>query len=109
MAKENQNQNPQFQIELTPEVAQGIYANLAVIGHSQSEFVIDFVSMLPGLPKAKVNSRIIMVPEHAKRLAAALADNIRKYEQNFGTIEMQQPAAEGPRTIAPFDIDKGEA
>jgi uncharacterized membrane-anchored protein len=50
-----------------------------------------------------------MVPEHAKRLAAALADNIRKYEQNFGTIEMQQPAAEGPRTIAPFDIDKGEA
>ncbi|NPA68361.1 MAG: DUF3467 domain-containing protein [Chlorobi bacterium] len=74
-------------IELSEEVAQGIYANLAVISHSGSEFIIDFVRMLPGVPKAPVKSRIILSPDNAKRLLKALSDNLRKYEQVFGEIK----------------------
>jgi hypothetical protein len=86
---EQQQQN-NIQIELTDEVAQGVYSNLAVIAHSTSEFVVDFVSLLPGLPKAKVKSRIVMTPEHAKRLMHALIDNIKKYEAQHGEIKLQQ-------------------
>ena len=75
---ENQNPDNQLQIELKEEVAQGTYANLAIITHSSSEFVLDFVRVLPGLPKAGVQSRIILVPEHAKRLQRALEENIAK-------------------------------
>jgi hypothetical protein len=75
---ENKDQN-QISIELNEEVAQGVYSNLAVITHSASEFVIDFVRIMPGIPKAQVKSRIILTPEHAKRLLAALQDNITKY------------------------------
>jgi len=78
----------QINIELTEEVGQGIYANLAVITHSSSEFVIDFVRIMPGLPKAKVQSRIILTPEHAKRLLGALQDNIAKFESVNGPIKM---------------------
>ncbi|MDR2286987.1 MAG: DUF3467 domain-containing protein [Prevotellaceae bacterium] len=74
-------------IELTEEVAQGIYSNLAIIAHSSSEFVVDFVRIMPGIPKAKVQSRIILTPEHAKRLLVALQDNILKYEAGHGTIK----------------------
>ncbi|NLL28595.1 MAG: DUF3467 domain-containing protein [Bacteroidales bacterium] len=74
-------------IELNADVADGNYSNLAVISHSNSEFVIDFVSIMPGMPKAKVKSRIIMTPNHAKRLLRALQDNISKYEKNFGEIK----------------------
>ena len=81
----NQNQN-QFNIELSEEVAQGVYSNLAVITHSPAEFVIDFIRIMPGVPKSKVKSRIILTPEHAKRLVAALSDNISKYEAVHGTI-----------------------
>ena len=81
----NQNQNP-FNIELSEEVAQGVYSNLAVITHSPAEFVIDFIRIMPGVPKSKVKSRIILTPEHAKRLVAALSDNISKYEAVHGTI-----------------------
>jgi hypothetical protein len=81
----NQNQN-QFNIELSEEVAQGVYSNLAVITHSPAEFVIDFIRIMPGVPKSKVKSRIILTPEHAKRLVAALNDNISKYEAVHGTI-----------------------
>jgi hypothetical protein len=104
MEKENPNE---FQIELSPEIAQGVYANLAVITHSSSEFVVDFVRMMPGVPKAAVKSRVILAPEHAKRLLMALQDNVRKYEDSFGTIRVpQQP----PRTVAPFNVgNKGEA
>lgn len=104
------NNNQQLQIELKPEVAEGIYANLAIITHSSSEFVTDFIQMLPGLQKAQVKSRIIMAPEHAKRLLLALQDNVQKYEQQFGPINLAQvqKPAEG-RTIAPFNINKGEA
>ena len=82
--KDKQNQ---INIELSDEVAQGVYSNLAVITHSPSEFVVDFVRIVPGAPKAKVKSRIILTPEHAKRLLNALQGNIAKYEQMHGPIK----------------------
>ena len=88
---ENQEtNNGQLQIELKEEVAQGVYSNLAVIAHSSSEFVLDFVRVLPGMPKASVQSRIILAPEHAKRLLSALQDNIEKYEAVMGPIRMPE-------------------
>lgn len=78
----------QFQIELKEDIAEGVYANLAVIAHSSSEFVLDFVRMMPGVSKAQVKSRIVMTPEHAKRLMFALQDNLRRYEAQFGEIRM---------------------
>ena len=80
--------NKQLQLELKPDVAKGHYSNLAIISHSHSEFVIDFATMLPGLPKPEIGSRILMTPEHAKRLLNALTDNIGKYENQFGKIEL---------------------
>jgi len=91
------NNNPQMKdgklnIELTEEVAEGIYSNLAIISHSSSEFVLDFIKVMPGLPKAKVKSRIMMTPQHAKRLVRALQENINKFEQlNGGIKESEQP------------------
>jgi hypothetical protein len=82
-----QENNNQLSIELSEEIAQGTYSNLAVISHSSSEFVIDFVRIVPGTPKAKVKSRVILTPEHAKRLLFALQDNISKYESTFGNIK----------------------
>lgn len=82
---ENKNQG-QFNIELSEETAEGIYSNLAVITHSPAEFVIDFIRIMPGVPKSKVKSRIILTPEHAKRFVAALSDNISKYEAVHGPI-----------------------
>jgi len=84
---EDQKNNNQLQIELTEEVAQGIYSNLAIITHSSSEFVVDFVRVMPGIPKANVKSRVILTPEHAKRLLLALQENIQKYESVNGTIK----------------------
>ncbi|MBR6369715.1 MAG: DUF3467 domain-containing protein [Bacteroidaceae bacterium] len=84
-----QNGQKQLQIELKEEVSQGIYSNLAMITHSSSEFVLDFISILPGMAKAQVRSRVIMSPEHAKRLLAALQDNVSKYENSFGKIELK--------------------
>lgn len=76
------NQKPnEIQIELTDEIAQGTYANLAVIAHSSSEFILDFIRIVPGLPKAKVQSRVILTADNAKRLLYALQDNIQKYEE----------------------------
>jgi hypothetical protein len=86
MAEKSKNPN-QINIELNEEVAQGIYSNLAVITHSSSEFVVDFVRIMPGIKKAQVKSRIILTPEHAKRLLGALTDNIKKYEAVHGTIK----------------------
>jgi predicted transcriptional regulator len=74
-------------IELDQEVAEGIYSNLAVINHSVSEFIVDFVSLMPGSPKAKVKSRIILSPQHAKRLKTALEDNINRFEKSNGKIK----------------------
>ena len=108
---DNEQKNQQLQIEIKPEVAQGVYANLAAITHSSSEFILDFISMLPGMPKGEVRSRVVMVPEHAKRLLAALNDNIRKYESQFGEIKLNYGGQPRPgSTIAPFNIkNAGEA
>lgn len=76
----------QINIELNEELAEGVYSNLAIITHSQAEFVADFVQMMPGMPKAKVRSRVIMSPQNAKRLMRALAENVQKYEQVNGVI-----------------------
>lgn len=102
MADNANNQDQQLKIELKPEVAAGEYSNLVMINHSSSEFVLDFVHMLPVAPP-QVFSRVIMAPEHAKRLLFALQENIARYEQEFGEIKLPQPKApEGGRTIAPF-------
>ncbi len=81
------NNNPQLNIEISEEMAEGTYANLAIITHSHAEFVIDFVNVMPGTPKSKVKSRIILTPQHAKRLMHALAENIQKFESVNGTIK----------------------
>ncbi|MBO5874807.1 MAG: DUF3467 domain-containing protein [Rikenellaceae bacterium] len=91
-------------IELTKEVGEGNYANLTVITHSTSEFILDFVRVMPGVEKAPVKSRIILTPEHAKRLLMSLNENISKYEQIFGEIKIPVPQ------INPFNVKtKGEA
>lgn len=87
LRKKQETPENQINIELSEEIAEGVYANLAMIAHSNSEFVIDFIRLMPGVPKAKVKSRIIITPEHAKRLLVALKDNIRKYEESFGPIK----------------------
>ncbi len=92
MEEINNEQQPHLDIELSEEVAEGIYSNLAIITHSQSEFVVDFIKIMPGVPKARVKSRILLTPQHAKRLARALADNISKYEQIHGKIKDTETA-----------------
>lgn len=103
---ENKQQQGQFQIELPQDKAQGEYANFAIITHSSSDFVLDFARVLPGVLKAQVRSRVILAPEHAKRLLMALQENIVRYEREFGQIKIPNQA---PRTIAPFNVGKGEA
>ncbi|MCQ2346987.1 MAG: DUF3467 domain-containing protein [Paludibacteraceae bacterium] len=94
-------------INLTPEMAEGTYANLAIIAHSSSEFVVDFVRMMPGLKQANVKSRIILTPEHAKKLLFALQDNVAKYEKQFGTIQITGTPA--PGSTIPMSFGGGEA
>ena len=98
--------NNQINIELSEEIAEGVYANLAMIAHSSSEFVIDFIRLMPGVPKAKVKSRLVVTPEHAKRLLTALQDNIQKYEATFGEIKQIE---EMPRFPMNFGGTMGEA
>lgn len=86
MAEEIKKKGNQLSIDLPEEVAEGIYSNLAIISHSQTEFVVDFVRLVPNVPKAKVKSRIILTPTHAKRLLTALSDNVRKFEAQHGPI-----------------------
>ncbi len=83
------NQENQINIELGEKEAEGIYSNLVLIAHSPAEFVLDFTRVLPGKPKAKVYSRIIMAPQHAKGLLMALEENVKKYEAQFGEIKIQ--------------------
>ena len=106
MKENNENRQGQFQIELPADVAQGDYANFAIITRSSSDFVLDFARVLPGVPKAQVKSRVILAPEHAKRLLMALQENIVRYEREFGSIKLPN---QEPRTIAPFNVNKGEA
>src|SRR5271169_3719362 len=88
--EENANQQ-QINIELPEEMAEGIYSNLAIISHSPQEFVIDYIRVMPGVPKAKVKARVVVTPEHAKRLMKALIDNVKRYEAQFGTINDKEP------------------
>ena len=99
MQPQDPNQQPDpnaLNIELSEAMAEGEYANLAMIAHSNSEFVLDFIRMMPGLPKAKVKARVVVTPEHAKRLLAALAENIERYEQAHGAIKAQHDAPSYP-------------
>jgi hypothetical protein len=104
--KGNKKQQNQINIELPDDVAEGVYANLAMVAHSNSEFVIDFIRLMPGVPKAKVKSRVVVTPEHAKRLLNALKDNINKYESNFGPIKQSE---ESPKFPMNFGSNVGEA
>lgn len=83
--------NPGIDVELTDEVAQGTYSNLAVISHSTSEFVLDFLRLMPGMPKAQVKSRIILTPEHTKRLMLMLQENMARYESLVGKVDVEAP------------------
>ncbi|MBE6302853.1 MAG: DUF3467 domain-containing protein [Bacteroidales bacterium] len=87
---DDKKKNPSLEIELKESVAEGVYSNMSLIAHSSSEFVLDFISLLPGVNKAQVRSRVIMAPEHAKRLMLILRDNINRYETNFGEIEIKK-------------------
>ena len=101
------NEKKQLSLELKPEVAKGSYSNLAIISHSPSEFIIDFATMLPGLQKPEISSRIVMNPEHAKRLLNALADNVNKYESQFGTIELRSQQPKGTINLSDFMSGNG--
>lgn len=99
----------ELQIAVRPEVADGTYSNLAIIGHTPSEFIIDFVRVMPGVEKANVQSRVIMTPEHAKRLLNALRENIGGYEQKFGEIKILGNNAPNNPQLPPLTFDGGLA
>jgi len=104
--KKNQGNPNQLNIELSAETARGSYSNLAVISHSDAEFIFDFIQVIPGTTKAEVRSRIIMTPQHAKRLLYALQENLEKYETAHGEINVQKrdvqlpPSFGGPQGFA---------
>lgn len=107
MSKDNGGKKPKLNIELPEEVASGVYSNLAVVTHSQTEFILDFIQVMPGTPKAKVRSRVVLSPQHAKRVMKMLVDNISKFEAQHGTIEMTgQPEPSFPMN---FGGPTGEA
>lgn len=92
MSDQKPTKDGQINIELDDKTAEGTYANLAIINHSVSEFIVDFISVMPGQPKAKVKSRIILTPQHAKRLVKALAENVKRFEKSHGEIkDYEQP------------------
>lgn len=90
--QQDQPQEQQLNIELTEEMSDGVYANLVIITHSFAEFVLDFVNVMPNVPKAKVKSRIVMTPAHAKRLMRAMVENVKRFEAQHGTIKEQEQA-----------------
>jgi len=101
MAEEKKQPKNGINIELPEDIAEGIYSNLAIISHSQSEFVVDFVRMVPNVPKAKVKSRVILTPQHAKRLLKALNDNVVKFEKQYGPIKDNQQPPNMPMNFTP--------
>lgn len=109
----NNNKEQQFQLDLTQELAKGVYSNFAIISHSHAEFIVDFATTLPGNPKPQVVSRVVLAPEHAKRVAMALQENVMRYEQEHGRIDLGTPKPQGPatppRTANPFGSSHGEA
>ncbi len=98
---EQQPQENQINIELSEEIAEGVYSNLAIISHSNSEFIIDFIRLVPNVAKAKVKSRIVLTPQHAKRLIRALSDNVSKYESQFGAIHEEDTPPPFPMGFGP--------
>jgi len=97
---QTENSDPNaLNIELSEAIAEGEYANLALIAHSTSEFVVDFIRMMPGASKAKVKARVILTPEHAKRLLSALEENIQRFEQSYGPIKVHQEATTYPMSF----------
>ncbi|SDG71382.1 DUF3467 domain-containing protein [Psychroflexus sediminis] len=90
MSDQDDKKQQKLNIQIDDDVAQGVYSNLAIINHSQTEFVLDFVNIMPGSPKNKVRSRIILTPQHAKRLLRALNDNINRFEKSQGSIKEQE-------------------
>jgi hypothetical protein len=96
----------QINVELGEKEAEGIYSNLAIITHSPAEFILDFTRVLPGVPKARVQARIIMTAQHAKLLMRAMEDNIRKFEQKFGEIKIQGDQSQGGFGFQPFVKDE---
>lgn len=103
MSEKSKNQ---LNIELPEEIAEGVYANLAIISHSPSEFILDFIRVVPNVPKAKVKSRIVLAPQHAKRLLKALAENVNRYEAQFGKIKDHNVQPSFPMN---FNTPKAEA
>lgn len=84
--EESKTQEVKLEIQLDEDVAQGVYVNLAAVNHNESEFIVDFIFVQPQAPRAKVRSRVILSPQHAKRFAAAITENVNRYEQSFGEI-----------------------
>tara|TARA_B100000927_G_scaffold282378_1_gene268931 strand:+ start:439 stop:753 length:315 start_codon:yes stop_codon:yes gene_type:complete len=104
MKKDSEKKKNNLNIELDESISQGIYSNLVVVNHSPTEFVLDFINVMPGNPKAKVRSRIILTPNHIKKLISALSENVNKYESSFGEIKDLN------REIFPMNFGpKGEA
>ena len=109
MAEEiEQPEGSQLNIELSEALAEGVYSNLAIITHNPTEFVVDFVQIIPNVPKAKVKSRVILSPQHAKRLLRALTENVGKYEANFGVIKEPDQSRGGFPPMS-FNFPAGEA
>ena len=106
MAEQKSKKQNQLNIELPEEIAEGIYSNLAIISHSQSEFVVDFIRLVPNVPKAKVKSRVILTPQHAKRLLKALNENVRKFEAQHGPIKAEDSNSFPPMS---FSTPKAQA
>lgn len=97
MDDKNKNNPNQLNIEIPAELAGGSYSNFAIVGHTPSEFVLDFVQIIPGMPQGKLRSRIIMTPQHAKRLLQTLEENVGRFESNFGRIQLHDnPPGHGP-------------
>lgn len=100
MSKQDEKQQNHLNIELSEEVSGGQYSNLSIITHSPSEFIVDFIQLMPGVPKGKVKSRIIMTPDNAKKLMKALMDNVSKYEATHGQIKEHGPVG----TVIPMNF-----
>ena len=101
MSQQDPKPNQQMEIELKEEEASGTYSNLAMITHSPSEFILDFIAVMPGVPKAKVLKRMILTPDHAKRLAGALQDNVNRYEKEHGEIKTTKQKVDIPMYMGP--------
>jgi hypothetical protein len=108
MTNNPENNQQQSDIEISDEIADGNYSNFAIITHSSSEFIVDFIRLMPGVPKGRVKSRIILAPQHAKRLLMALSDNIGKFEDTFGEIELDELSA-NPAIPLNFGGQTGQA